>query len=411
MTGRADRAAASAASAAAGGTAAGVASRNRPRRAVVTFPRMGTAVPVFRTILEDLGVEVLVPPDVGPITVTLGVRHSPECACYPLKINMGNYLEAAKRGANTVLMVGGIGPCRLGYYAEVQREVLRDLGADMRMVVLEPPARGWRQLARTIGDITGGRPWTAVWRAVRLGWLKLNYLDNLEALAHHLRPREAERGSVSKSLVQAQRWLDEARSFAAISEAGHAGLELLASAPCREDADPVRVGVIGEIFMVLESAVNMNCQETLGHLGAEVEQGVWLSGWVRENVFPGPWRPRGPGSHAVLTRLAAPYVDHSVGGEGQINVGHAIELARRGFDGVVHLAPFTCMPEIVARTALDAVSRDYGIPVLTFFLDEHAGEAGMQTRLEAFVDLLRRRSSGMGEGGGAGSRNGRIQGD
>lgn len=371
------------------------------RNAVVTFPRMGTAVPVFRTILEDLGVQVLVPPEVGPATVSLGVRHSPECACYPLKINLGNYLEAAKRGANTVLMIGGIGPCRLGYYAEVQREVLRDLGVDMRMVVLEPPVRGWRQLAQAIGDVTGGRPWKAIWRAVRLGWLKLNYLDNLEALGHHMRPREARRGSVSKAIAQAQRWMDEAKTFSAIHEAGHAGLELLASVPCHEIADPVRVGVIGEIFMVLEPAVNMGCQEALGHLGAEVEQGVWLSGWVRENIFPGPWRPRGPDSHANLARLAAPYVDYSVGGEGQLNVGHTIELARRGFDGVVHLAPFTCMPEIVARTALDVVSRDFGIPVLTFFLDEHAGEAGMQTRLEAFVDLLRRR--GHGERAGTGS--------
>ncbi|MDP2872900.1 MAG: CoA protein activase [Bacillota bacterium] len=370
--------------------------------AVVTFPRMGSAVPVFRTILEDLGVEVLVPPNVGPITVSLGVRHSPECACYPLKINLGNYLEAARRGANTVLMIGGIGPCRLGYYAEVQREVLADLGVDMRMVVLEPPVRGWRQLAHTIADITGSRPWSAVWRAVRLGWLKLNYLDNLEAMSHHLRPREARRGTVSKALSQAREWLDEARTFAAVNEAGHSGMELLASVPCRETAEPpVRVGVIGEIFMVLEPAVNMGCQEALGHLGAEVEQGVWLSGWVRENVFPKPWKPRGTESHANLARLAAPYINHWVGGEGQLNVGHTIEMARRGLDGVVHLAPFTCMPEIVARTALDAVSQDYGIPVLTFFLDEHAGEAGMQTRLEAFADLLRRRRRGEAPKAGA----------
>ncbi|MEW5898674.1 MAG: CoA protein activase, partial [Bacillota bacterium] len=31
------------------------------------------------------------------------------------------------------------------------------------------------------------------------------------------------------------------------------------------------------------------------------------------------------------------------------------------------------------------------IPFLTFFLDEQTGKAGMTTRLEAFVDLLRRR--------------------
>jgi len=53
------------------------------------------------------------------------------------------------------------------------------------------------------------------------------------------------------------------------------------------------------------------------------------------------------------------------------------------------LAPFTCIPEIVARTILNKVSHDYSIPVLTFFLDEQTGKAGMVTRLEAFVDLMR----------------------
>jgi predicted nucleotide-binding protein (sugar kinase/HSP70/actin superfamily) len=58
---------------------------------------------------------------------------------------------------------------------------------------------------------------------------------------------------------------------------------------------------------------------------------------------------------------------------------------------MIQLAPFTCIPEIVARTILPTVSRDYDIPVLTFFLDEQTGKAGMLTRLEAFTDLMRRK--------------------
>ncbi len=49
------------------------------------------------------------------------------------------------------------------------------------------------------------------------------------------------------------------------------------------------------------------------------------------------------------------------------------------------------MPEIVAQSILPKVSRHYDMPVLNFILDEHTGEAGMITRLEAFVDLLERR--------------------
>jgi len=49
------------------------------------------------------------------------------------------------------------------------------------------------------------------------------------------------------------------------------------------------------------------------------------------------------------------------------------------------------MPEIVAESILPAVERDYNIPILTLIIDEMTGEAGYMTRIEAFVDLLRKR--------------------
>ncbi|MFY9273306.1 MAG: hypothetical protein WAO37_09920, partial [Thermacetogeniaceae bacterium] len=52
-----------------------------------------------------------------------------------------------------------------------------------------------------------------------------------------------------------------------------------------------------------------------------------------------------------------------------------------------------CMPEIVAHSVFPALAKDYDIPLLTFYLDEHSGEAGIQTRLEAFLDPATARSS------------------
>ena len=49
------------------------------------------------------------------------------------------------------------------------------------------------------------------------------------------------------------------------------------------------------------------------------------------------------------------------------------------------------MPEIISRSILPQVSREHDMPVLSLVLDEHTGEAGIQTRLEAFVDLLERK--------------------
>ena len=38
---------------------------------------------------------------------------------------------------------------------------------------------------------------------------------------------------------------------------------------------------------------------------------------------------------------------------------------------------------------IEEVVRKAGIPFMTLTVDEHTGEAGMLTRLEAFVDMIR----------------------
>ena len=69
----------------------------------------------------------------------------------------------------------------------------------------------------------------------------------------------------------------------------------------------------------------------------------------------------------------------------------SIYYANKGFDGVIQLLPLNCMPEIVAKSILCNVSKDLNFPIMTLILDEMTGEAGYLTRLEAFVDLLKRR--------------------
>jgi len=89
-------------------------------------------------------------------------------------------------------------------------------------------------------------------------------------------------------------------------------------------------------------------------------------------------------------KLAKPYLAHFVGGHGQETVGSTVKFARKGFDGIIQLLPLTCMPEIVAAGILPRIQEAYNVPVMTLTVDEHTGRAGIQTRLEAFVDLLER---------------------
>jgi len=89
-----------------------------------------------------------------------------------------------------------------------------------------------------------------------------------------------------------------------------------------------------------------------------------------------------------VKKTATPYFKEMCGGHGRESVGNAILFAKSGFDGVIQLSPFTCIPEIVAKSILPKVCREHGIGFLTISLDEQTGKEGIRTRLEAFVDLL-----------------------
>ena len=86
------------------------------------------------------------------------------------------------------------------------------------------------------------------------------------------------------------------------------------------------------------------------------------------------------------------YLGRDVGGFALPSLKEAVAFVREGIDGLIHLAPFNCTPEIVAVSVLPRLARDHDVPLLTLSFDEHSGEAGLVTRLEAFVDLLERRA-------------------
>lgn len=355
----------------------------------VTFPHMGTAYIPLKTLFEELGHEVIVPPPISKQTIMLGVKYAPEFACLPLKLNMGNFIEACRCGADTVVMAGGGGPCRFGYYAQVQREILKDLGFDIRFIVVEMPEGGLKEAWTNFRALTNNQPLSTVMRACRVGFAKCRALDTLEKLTLQLRPRELNRGDVTRAWEQGLNLIAEAKTVSGVNGALAYACQGMKNLPLDWERRPYRVALVGEIYMLLEPFASLNIQRQLGELGAAVDKTLYLSEWVREHIVLGGLHlPHG----RKVAKAAKPYLNHFVGGHGLETIGHTVLAAHQGFDGVVQLLPFTCMPEIVAESILPVINHERGIPVLTLVLDEQSGEAGVQTRLEAFIDLVAQNS-------------------
>jgi predicted nucleotide-binding protein (sugar kinase/HSP70/actin superfamily) len=64
---------------------------------------------------------------------------------------------------------------------------------------------------------------------------------------------------------------------------------------------------------------------------------------------------------------------------------------RRLVDGIIFMISFPCGPDSIIRVLCEQEIRKIGgVPMITMVMDEHTGEGGFLTRIEAFVDMLRR---------------------
>jgi len=368
----------------------------------VTFPHMGNAWIVIQTLFESLNVEVVVPPINSKRTLQLGTRLSPESACLPMKLNLGNYIEATNQGADTIVITGGIGPCRFGYYGEIERQILRDAGYAYDLVTLEPPDGSVLGLAGRIRYLAGSKnSWLKILKALRFAYLKSVALDRVEDLIHAARPRLPNQRETEKLYEDAKLRIAQTMSEIGVKDTVRWVQESIrerqeAIDPSERLSKPLRIGIIGEIYTMLDTYTSVGIEEELGHLGVEVDRSIYLSGWVGNHVFQG----LAPGYRSIRTYPghAKPFLPHFVGGHGQETVGAAVKFAKEGFDGIIQIFPLSCMPEIVAASVLPKVQEAYKVPIMTLIVDEHTGHAGMQTRLEAFADLLQRANFEPGTG-------------
>ena len=351
----------------------------------VSIPHMGIMNIPLKAVFERLGVDFVMPPANTRRTISLATRYSPEGLCIPFKLLLGNMIEAAEIGADTIITAGGYGICRLGYYARIQEAVLKDLGYDVDMIVLGVSERKLLGLLLAIKKLSNNASWFKIISAFRFGLAKLHYLDEIERIVLKIRPVEQVKGSANQLLRKAIVAIDAADDYATLKKVRGDCLDQMNSIPVDTGVRPLIVGITGEFYVMLEPFSNMDVEVELGKLGVEVRPSIFISDWTKFSWF---LNPLGVNEKDRIHKAAMPYLKRDIGGDGWETVGEKV-LRAGEYDGIVHLAPFTCMPEIIAQNIMPTTREK--IPVLTVLCDEQMAKPGVLTRLEAFVDLLARR--------------------
>ncbi|GAI20837.1 unnamed protein product, partial [marine sediment metagenome] len=134
-----------------------------------------------------------------------------------------------------------------------------------------------------------------------------------------------------------------------------------------------------------ESDINFDIVRKLQRMGVDVDVSLTLSHFIKKTLKLDYFDKR------AEKREAKQLLSEEMGGHGFESIYNTAFYGKRGFDGVIHLLPLSCMPESTAEYLINYVADKYGISLYRFPIDENNFEAGFNTRLETFVSMLMRK--------------------
>ncbi|MGH4139791.1 acyl-CoA dehydratase activase-related protein [Clostridium sp.] len=357
----------------------------------ITFPHLGNTHLAAKALFNGLGIECIIPPFSSNETLELGSKFSPEEMCLPYKIMIGNYLQSIEMGADTIIIPGSCGPCRFGEYCELQINALKKIGHDLTFIVVDNPFDiGKKELLNRLSKISDN---TTKGKIQKIKALKLSYnvielIEKIEAQAHYLTGFEVEKGQFKRILKECK--LNAAKAITPLQmlDSLKEYKQKIKEVPINKHKSPVKIAIIGEIYTIIEPFSNFYIEDKLMDYGVSTKRMLTPSWWIKDAILS-PLK-----LNSIGIRMASrEYLPHYIGGHGRECIGEVLLAQKDNFDGAIQIFPMGCMPEIVSKAILPAISNDKDFPIMTLIVDEMTGEAGYITRIEAFVDMLERKKN------------------
>ncbi len=343
----------------------------------VSFPMIAHYNSAVKYFIEvGLGAQFIMPPKMTRRTMEIGAKLSPDYVCAPFKSTMGSMIDALEAGADTIVMSMGL--CRLGYYGELQEQIIRDMGYKFEMVNLAEFTTGKnRDYLKALKKISPKISWTKATLAIAEGLKMVEYIDEIEAEYYKNCGFETEKGAYKKALDKFYLAMDLASCRKDVEEGYREAKREFARIPLDKPEEPVRVGIVGEYFTIMDAFSNLDLEQKLADMGVEVHR--WMNITNRNLHYQG---------QNNLGVQISEYCQYEMGPTSTANIWCAKNYAVHGFDGIIHLKSAGCTPEIDIMPVLQNISADYKIPILYLTYDSQTSDTGLATRVEAFYDMI-----------------------
>jgi predicted nucleotide-binding protein (sugar kinase/HSP70/actin superfamily) len=323
----------------------------------------------FESFFKALGVEVVVSPHTNKKIKELAVSLAPNEDCYSTKLYFGHvmaikdevdYLFIPRFGGQDKRNVGC--PKFIGL-----AEVLRSMFPDLPPIIM-PHYNRAKGREGAIGfflnqvNLNGDFKINLFFKAMKIGFL---FTKNPFKIIRAFRKAVKKYKQKKKELIVSEEKLVKWEN----SEI------YLNDPPKVNDGErPLKIALVGHSYVLNDPYSSLSLRKLLQEYGCDIV--------TSEQI------PRNLIEKQMKKQYFQIYFDY----EREIlgTVMHYLE--HKNIDGIIQLMVFSCGPDSVAgEMALQYSKRDPIVPLLQLVFDELTVETGLKTRIEAFVDMLRRR--------------------
>ncbi|HLD36051.1 MAG TPA: acyl-CoA dehydratase activase-related protein, partial [Planctomycetota bacterium] len=375
---------------------------------------------IIAAAFRSAGIDAQALPPSDNESLVIGRKYTSGRECFPSIITTGDIVKKInspdfKPDRSAFFMPSAKGPCRFGQYNKLHRMVLDEIGLPNVPIITFDQTADFHKDMAVLGSAKFKKN---IWRGLVL-------LDLLQKLSRETRPYEITKGETNRIYVETfknlQKFIESApKKKSNIEDFTKDAVKRFDEIKTDYSEPKPKIGIIGEIYVRSNPFTNNYAVAKLEELGAEVALPPfeeWLDyidyireedyllendylNYIKQKVtlvfqeheankikkhFNGKIRNfHYESSTAEVIKHGSTYIDPALRGEAVLSMGRAEEYAHAGFNGIINIIPFGCMPGNIVTALLKRFKDEYNIPVLTMTVDG-IKNPGEEMRLEAFV--------------------------
>jgi predicted nucleotide-binding protein (sugar kinase/HSP70/actin superfamily) len=309
--------------------------------------------PFWKKLLEELDVEIVLSPPTNKKIVEEGVTHGFGELCIPVKIYYGQVLKLVRDNPDLDYIFVP------RYVAEV-----KDAYFCPKFLSLPDVIKILPQVPKILNFEVNVKEFPIATSAIELG-KELGKTQNQALNAYR----------------EAQKYFDEYHNFLRKGASVNHALRLVEreipfKLPKRKQEGDIRFLLLGHAYNIFDTFINLDFQKKLRDQGIKV---ITIEN-LPESIFKEP---------VIINKRLRNYWRHEE--EIMQSIRYFLTKGRNEIDGVIFLISFACGPDSLISELIMRDMKVVGLPFLEITMDEHSGEAGLLTRIESFVEMVRRK--------------------